>query len=88
MSESCGQEQPKWITTVIVSTALQVGHLSSRPPSDSLGQAGRRISYILDMEIFYSVSMNIVFFIKKMVISLKLLLLGYWFFLCATEFFS
>lgn len=69
-----------------MSTALQVGYCLSRSASDSLGKAERRIFHILYMEILYSVSMNTGFFLDETDISLKLLLLEYWFFLCAIVF--
>lgn len=86
MTEGCGQEQTRWITTVIMSAALQVWYCLSGPASDSLGNAERSISYILHMEIFYSMSTNTVFSGWNRDISLKLLLLEYWFFLCVSVF--
>jgi len=61
MSESGGQEQSRWITTVIMSTALQVQYPLLRAASDSLRNAERSISYILYVKILYAMSMNVVF---------------------------
>lgn len=61
MTESGGQEQSRWITTVIMSTALQVQYHLSRAISDSLRNAESSISYILYVEIFYAMKINIVF---------------------------
>lgn len=68
MAGDCEQEQTKWITTVIMSTALQVGYCLSRSASDSLGKAERRISHILYMEIFYSVSIISFFWMKQILV--------------------
>lgn len=61
MTESGGQEQSRWITTVIMSTALQVQYHLSRAAYDSLRNTERSVFYILYVEIFYAMSMNIGF---------------------------
>lgn len=57
MTESGGQEQSRWITTVIMSTGLQVQDYLSRAACDSLRSSERSIFYIIYMEIdFFNIN--------------------------------